>query len=65
MENKKLGLRLAQLRNIKGLSQEELSKSIGVSRPSLAQIEQGNRSVKVDELKKMAEILNFSMDEIM
>ncbi len=65
MENMKLGLRLAQLRNIKGLSQEELSKIIGISRPSLAQIEQGNRSIKVDELKKMAEILNLSMDEVM
>lgn len=65
MENSKLGFRIAKLRNIKGLSQEELSKSVGISRPSLAQIEQGNRNIKVDELKKMAEILNFSMDEIM
>ncbi len=65
MDNKKLGSRIAQLRNIKGMSQEELSKNIGISRPSLAQIEQGNRGVKVEELKKLAENLNFSMDEIM
>lgn len=65
MESKKIGSRIAKLRNIKGLSQEELSKSVDISRPSLAQIEQGNRSIKVDELKKMAEVLNFSMDEIM
>ena len=65
MESIKLGSRIAKLRNIKGLSQEELSKSIGISRPSLTQIEQDNRSIKVDELKKMADVLNFSMDEIM
>lgn len=65
MESKIIGSRIAKLRNIKGLSQEDLSKSVGISRPSLAQIEQGNRSIKVDELKKMAEVLNFSMDEIM
>lgn len=60
-----LGARIAKFRTIKGMSQAELSAAVGVSRPSLVQIEQGNRSVKVDELKKLAEILNFSMDEIM
>ncbi len=65
MDNKQLGVRIAQLRNIKGISQEELSKSIGISRPSLAQIEQGNRGIKVEELKRLSENLNFSMDEIM
>ncbi len=47
------------------MPQEELSKNIGISRPSMAQIEQGNRGVKVEVLKKLAENLNFSMDEIM
>ncbi|MFI3262336.1 MAG: DUF4065 domain-containing protein [Rikenellaceae bacterium] len=65
MDNKILGKRIVQLRNINGMSQEELSHIIGVSRPSLVQIEQGNRNVKVDELKKIANVLNFSMDEIM
>lgn len=65
MDNKALGIRIAQLRKISGLSGEELSKKIGISRPSLVQIEQGNRSVKVTELKSIAEVLNFSMDAIM
>ena len=65
MENKRLGARIAKLRNINGMSQDELSQIIGISRPSLAQIEQGNRNIKVDELKKMSEVLNVSMDEIM
>ncbi len=65
MDCKELGSRIAQLRNINKLSQEELSSRIGISRPSLAQIEQGNRSVKVNELKSLTNVLNFSMDEIM
>ena len=65
MDNIELGLRIAKLRNIKGISQDELSKIIGISRPSLVQLEQGNRNVKVAELKSLAEVLNFSMDEIM
>ena len=65
MDNIELGLRIAKLRNIKSISQDELSKTIGISRPSLVQLEQGNRNVKVSELKSLAEVLNFSMDEIM
>lgn len=65
MDNKALGIRIAKLRKISGLSGEELSKKIGISRPSLVQIEQGNRNIKVEELKSIAEILNFSMDAIM
>ncbi|MFI3330677.1 MAG: DUF4065 domain-containing protein [Rikenellaceae bacterium] len=65
MESKVLGTRIAQLRNLKVISQEELSEMIGISRPSLVQLEQGNRNIKADELKKLAGVLNFSMDEIM
>ena len=65
MNNKELGGRIAKLRNIKGLSQDELSSTIGISRPSIVQLEQGNRNIKVSELKSLAETLNFSMDEIM
>jgi transcriptional regulator with XRE-family HTH domain len=52
MENKTLGARIAKLRNINGMSQDELSQLVGISRPSLAQIEQGNRNIKVAELKR-------------
>ncbi len=65
MDNKILGARIAQLRNINRISQDELSQMIDISRPSLVQIEQGNRNIKVDELKKLANVLYFSMDEIM
>lgn len=65
VDNTELGKRIALLRNIKGLTQDELSSSISISRPSLVQIEKGTRHIKVSELKAIAEILNFSLDEIM
>ncbi|MBK8702597.1 MAG: helix-turn-helix transcriptional regulator [Saprospiraceae bacterium] len=55
-----IGRRIMQLRKAKGLSQEELAKSIGMSRPSLAQIELGNRGIDVLELRKLALVLAFS-----
>jgi transcriptional regulator with XRE-family HTH domain len=58
-----IGQRLSALRKLKGLSQEELAKRVQISRPSLAQIELGNRSVDVLELQKFAEVLGFSLDD--
>ena len=47
------------------LSQEELAKTIKISRPSLAQIELGNRTVDVLELQKLSQVLGFSLDDFM
>lgn len=60
-----IGQRIAERRKAKGLSQEDLSKNLGLSRPSLAQIELGNRSVNILELQKLSQVLGFSLDEFM
>lgn len=65
LSQKEIGQRIAELRKIKGFSQEELAKSIKISRPSLAQIELGNRSVDIMELQNLSIILGFSLDEFM
>jgi transcriptional regulator with XRE-family HTH domain len=65
LSQKQIGQRITALRKKKGLSQEELAKSIGISRPSLAQIELGNRSVDILELQKISLILEFSLDSFM
>ncbi len=65
MSQKQIGQRIAGLRKFKGLSQEELAKSIKISRPSLAQIELGNRSVNILELQKLSRVLGFSLDDLM
>jgi len=65
LSQKQIGHRLTELRKMKGFSQEDLAKSVKISRPSLAQIELGNRSVDILELQKLALILEFSLDDFM
>ncbi len=65
LSQKQIGQRLTELRKMKGLSQENLAKSIKISRPSLAQIELGNRSVAVLELQRLSLVLGFSLDDFM
>ncbi|OFX16873.1 MAG: hypothetical protein A2033_12635 [Bacteroidetes bacterium GWA2_31_9] len=65
LSQKQIGQRITELRKMKGLSQEDLAKSVKISRPSLAQIELGNRSVDILELQKLSFILEFSLDYFM
>ncbi|MCO5267616.1 MAG: DUF4065 domain-containing protein [Brumimicrobium sp.] len=65
LSQKQIGQRLTELRKMKGLSQEDLAKSVKISRPSLAQIELGNRSVDILELQKLSLVLEFSLDDFM
>ncbi|NQW29067.1 MAG: DUF4065 domain-containing protein [Ignavibacteria bacterium] len=58
-----IGYRLSELRKMKGMTQEDLASQIDVSRPTLVQIEQGNRNVNVPELQKLSLVLGFSLDE--
>ncbi len=65
LTQKQIGQRITELRKMKGLSQEELAKSVKISRPSLAQIELGNRGVDILELQKLSLVLEFSLDDFM
>lgn len=65
LSQKQIGQRITELRKKKGLSQEDLAKSVKISRPSLAQIELGNRSVDILELQKLSLVLEFSLDDFM
>ena len=62
---KQIGQRITELRKMKGLSQEDLAKSVKISRPSLAQIELGNRGVNIFELQQLSLVLSFSLDDFM
>ena len=64
LSKQELGKRLVQIRKSKGYSQEALAQLLDMSRPSLAQIELGNRNIDIFEIQKMASILGFSIDEL-
>lgn len=65
LSQQQIGQRIMELRKVKGLSQDELAKSIGMSRPSLTQLELGNRGVDVYELHKLSLTLEFSLDKFL
>ena len=62
---KEIGERISKLRKRKGYSQDELSKVLGISRPSLTQIELGKRNLSVIESKKIADKLSVSIDSLL
>src|SRR4030043_854110 len=60
-----LGQRIKQIRESLGLSQQALAEKLGVSRPSISQIENGERKVCAEELKKLAGIFNLSVGALL
>ena len=60
-----IGKRIAALRKRKALSQEDLAKLLNISRPSLTQIELGNRNLDAFEFRQLSLVLGFSMDALM
>lgn len=63
LSQQEIGHRVAMLRKRKGLSQEELANKIGLSRPSLVQVEGGGRKLSVSELVKISIELGFALDD--
>ncbi|MCA1529939.1 helix-turn-helix domain-containing protein [Bradyrhizobium yuanmingense] len=53
--------RLKQARKLAGLSQGHVAKILGLHRPSVTEMEAGNRRVSADELARLAEIYDVSV----
>jgi transcriptional regulator with XRE-family HTH domain len=53
--------RLKEARKLAGLSQGQVAKMLGLHRPSVSEIEAGNRRVSADELARLAEIYDVSV----
>ncbi len=60
----KLGRYIRQLREIKSLSQQDLADSLDIPRPSISQIENGNREITLTEFSRLTEIFHISPDEL-
>lgn len=65
LSQKQIGQPITALRKMKGVSQEDLAKSVKISRPSLAQIKLRNGGVDILELQKLSIVLEFSLDDFM
>jgi transcriptional regulator with XRE-family HTH domain len=62
---KEISQRIKKLREHKGISQQELAKLLRVSRPTVSQIESGERKISAVELVKLAEIFNISVEGLL
>ena len=56
---------IIKLRKSTGLSQKELSRKLGISRPTLISIEKGGRDITLTELKKISEIFDIPIEIIL
>ena len=57
----KIGIRLKELRNEKGLSQEKFSFICELDRTYIASIEQGKRNVSVANIEKISKAFDMSI----
>src|ERR1700675_2155331 len=53
--------RLKEARKLAGLSQGHVARILGLHRPSVSEIEAGNRRVSADELAKLATLYDVSV----
>lgn len=65
LTSQQIGKKIKKLRLQKGFSQQDLSRILGISRSSVAQIELGNRHVSIIELIKLSDYLGFSLDQFL
>jgi transcriptional regulator with XRE-family HTH domain len=63
--NKKIGQRIKKLREEIGINQQELAGRLSVLRPTISQMENGERKVTAEELIKLSQILNTSVQYLM
>lgn len=63
--DEKFGERLIVFRNRKGLSQDELSQKLGVSRQSISNWENGSSQPSIEFVKKLSEIYEVSVDDLL
>lgn len=61
----KLAERIKKLREDLELSQEDLARKLGLARPSISQLESGQRDINSIELAKLANIFEISVDDLL
>jgi transcriptional regulator with XRE-family HTH domain len=61
----KLGQRIKELREHAGINQQKLAEMLEISRPAISQIENDERKISADELIKLSEIFNISVENLL
>lgn len=58
------GLRIQQLRKLRGMSQEKLASLSGLDRSYVSGIEQGKRNASLEVIAKLANVLEINIKEL-
>jgi len=61
----KLGDRIREERTKRNLSQEQLAEMVGVNRNYIGMIERAERSVSLENVEKIAVVLNIKVRDLM
>lgn len=64
MVKERLGQRIKELRNIKGISQEKFALSIDMDRTYYASVESGKRNISINNIEKIANGLEITLEEL-
>lgn len=64
MVQKQLGERVKELRKERKLSQEKFALSIGMDRTYYSSVESGNRNVSIENIKKIADGFQITLEEL-
>ena len=59
-QRQRMAGRIREARTLAGLSQGQVAKMMGMHRPSISEIEAGNRRVSADELARFADLFDVS-----
>ncbi|MCX6785138.1 MAG: helix-turn-helix transcriptional regulator [Candidatus Komeilibacteria bacterium] len=57
-----IGQKIKQIRRIKGITQKEIGDLLGCSEAQISHIENGNRTINMDDLSKLSKFLGVSYD---
>lgn len=58
-----VGKKIKKLREFRGITQKKLGDFLGFSEAQISYIESGSRKISNEDLNKIAEILNFSIND--
>lgn len=59
-----MGLRIRQIRRMKGLNQDDVAKAIGLTRTSFVNMEKGRQSISARNIHNLSKVLNISPSDI-
>jgi transcriptional regulator with XRE-family HTH domain len=62
---KRIGIRLRWAREQAGLSQGQVALQMNLHRPTISQIEAGDRNVRIDEIERLAELYGVNQEWLM